>query len=231
MLRISIEGLDGSGKSTQAQKLVEWLQAQEALAVTAYHEPRSIRQRIFDYAEQIGKVEGRDDVHLSYLYGIDGFHNRFEELAEAMSVPADKQEQVIVRDRDTAISQYAYHHNLGTHDQMLFLTSYMVNGVNGTDLVIYVDVPVDVCLPRIEARAVTGKKKFDYYEKKEKLDIIRSNYLELIAPGAEGDAIRNLMGFEATTIVKVDGVGSVEEVFARVLEVVKGIPMIKRLVK
>jgi thymidylate kinase len=187
-MKIAFEGSDGSGKSSQVKFFEQYLKDIGVMGVMLYHEPRILRDEIFALCKQ----PGVDDADVSYLFGVDGYLCRKEEKDSHMSV--------IIRDRDTTISQYPYHHNFGTPDQMIFLMAYLLNKINGVDLVFFVDVDFDVAIQRIKARA--GEKAIvDYFEKEEKLRKIHANYKELFGnPG-----MLHKMGIDDVRIIRING--------------------------
>jgi thymidylate kinase len=207
MFRVSLEGLDGSGKSTQAELLVEGLKKTNSeLRVGFFHEPRVLRTEMFDTCKLVGKEPHVNDAFISYILAKDGYLDRKEELQQLPYGSAVYMESsVIIRDRDTTISQYAYHHNMGTQDEFMYAMAWIVNKINGVDLVIFVDTPLEICLNRIRSRAST-KAVVDYFEKEEKLRRVHANYIELL-----NDKQRlEWMGLDKTKIVMVNGDQSIE---------------------
>lgn len=94
---ITFEGIDGSGKSTQAALLVDKIKKRSD-NIVLLHEPRILRTEIFDY---IAKNKNNvNDAYVSYLFCVDGEKCRKEEIKVY-------QDYTIVRDRDTTFSQYA----------------------------------------------------------------------------------------------------------------------------
>jgi thymidylate kinase len=205
MARIVFEGMDGSGKSTQVERFVKFME--ERLSdkeyiedkVKLYHEPRPLREQIFSKA---GKIS---DSELSYMFAIDGSMCRAEELREHYGV--------VVRDRDTTISQYAYHHNLGTPDEMIWTMAYLLNQINGVDVIFYIDVDIEVALARIKTRA-PEKAIVDYFEKEEKLRKINTNYKELF----DSEELMGKMGFGGAAVIRIDGNKPIDEVTAEIQE-------------
>jgi len=217
MFRVSLEGLDGSGKSTQAELLVEGLNKENAeLRVGFFHEPRILRTEMFDTCKLVGKEPHVNDAFISYILAKDGYLDRKEELKTLpMGSTIYMEYAVIVRDRDTTISQYAYHHNMGTQDEFMYSMAWIINQINGSDLVIFVDTPLEICLDRIRSRAST-KAVVDYFEKEEKLRRVHANYIELL-----NDKQRlEWMGLGNTKIVMVNGNQSIETLHKEIMEIV-----------
>ena len=195
MLRIAFEGADGSGKSTQVDLFYKWLR-ESNLDAALFHEPRPLRDKIFEKC----KIPGIDDAYISYMFGQDGIMCRQEELKS--------QKPIIVRDRDTTISQYAYHHGFGTPDPMIWMMAWMLNNINGVDIIFFVHVPFEVGFERIKKRA--GEKAIvDYFEKEEKLRRIYENYNRMFVTGKfmsdMTSFLPELMGYNNAKIVIIDG--------------------------
>ena len=205
MYRISIEGIDGSGKSTQAELVRKYLNY-KGYEARGYHEPRILRDTIIDINNKLDKDPSVTDTLLSYWFGIDCYECRQQEIRENA--------EVIVRDRDTSISQYAYHHNmnkLGTPDEMIYACASVANKINGCDLLIFVDVPVETALKRISSRK-NNEKGINYYDEEKKLQSIRANYLELV----KNKGLREKLGLKQTVVVTVSGRGDIDQVYAKI---------------
>jgi len=140
---------------------------------TLLHEPRSIRDTILEYCKRVGDGVVTDDF-ISSLFLMDGDKNRTEEV----SLPS----KILIRDRDTSISQFAYHYKLGTTDEFICAMSEYINKINGLDLLIYMDLPVEIAIQRIKMRHENEGKAIDiYFEREEKLRRIHANYSTFIA--------------------------------------------------
>ena len=172
MYKIAFEGIDGSGKSTQANIAYKRLKEdKQNEKVEFFYEPKSIRSDIMDTCKQIGQRH-INDAFITYLFGIDGYYNRQEELKSNADI--------IIRDRDTTVSNYAYHHTFGTQEEMLYYMAWQLNKINGVDLIIFVDVSAELAIKRILTRA-PEKKIESYFEKEEKLQQVRKNYKGLFS--------------------------------------------------
>ena len=212
VLKIAFEGADGSGKSTQAELLVKFIK-KFGIKVNLYHEPRILRDEIFAKC----KEPGVDDAEISYMFGVDGY------LCRETEGRRDSYQQIIIRDRDTTISQYPYHYGFGTSEHMIYLMSYLLNKQRSVDLVFLVDLDFDIAFERIKARSikVDGKPIVDYFEKEEKLRKIHQNYRELFN---SPDKLKK-MALDKVKIIIIDGNKDIDtmrhEVQDKFLEVVK----------
>jgi dTMP kinase len=227
MIKISLEGIDGSGKSTQAKMLNDYL-VSKGKEVLFLHEPRILREEIFQAVKEIkeGKVT---DAYLSYLFGKDGVQCRLAELFSPGNIETKelgenikvKEFQIdfdyLIRDRDTTISQYAYHHGFGTPDEMNYLMAWYCNEINSVDKIVFINVSPKDAVKRIGSRAENGKEQQEYFEKEEKLAKVYANYLELF-----GDRKKlKLMGLDTAEIIMIDGMDSKEGVHKKVIESLK----------
>lgn len=188
---IVIEGLDGSGKTTQARMLAERLgRFDEPVCSTA--EPslslpgQLIRQAMSD-PTMLGNAS------LPYLFAAD----RREHL-DRVVLPHLAQGNIVVSDRYIA-SSLAYQSGLLPMDFIYTLNSRFPK----PDLTIFLDAPVEVCLRRIQARNRPG----DPFEQEGRLRLVG---------GAYRDAMR-LLASHGHRVVPIDAGGDVEKVHAEVV--------------
>jgi dTMP kinase len=199
---ISVVGIDGSGKSTQVKNIAKWMEDRGRRA-TILREPRHFREEIFEAARKIGIESEFTDSYLSYLFGKAGFCDRQEESG----IECD----VIVRDRDTSVCNYAYHHQMGTPDDLIFLMSWFVNQISCSNIVFWIKVPISTAFQRVLMRK--DKPIEQYFEDEEKLKKVSNNYREFMDPYFSK---RKLMGLDKTEFIEINGEGTQEEVFNRI---------------
>ena len=191
---IVFEGIDGSGKSTQAELLKEYLES-KGLKVWLTKEPTDgqtgqLLQRI-QSGEFKEFFKDPEDFRrfMTYLYAADRT-GHYQQIKEHL----DNDEWVIC-DR-YKYSTYAY--NFSYFD--LSYSVYM--DFPDPDLPIFVDIPLEDALSRINSR---GKEK-EIFEKADYLSNVIDRYDRLI---------------DAKSLKIVDGRGSIDEVFNRVKELVE----------
>jgi dTMP kinase len=165
---IALEGLDGSGKSTQVKPLADNLNA-EGLKVYITAEPTTSRigsmiKDIFNH-----KMEA-DHRTIAALYAAD----RLEHVLNKKDGILKKLEDgyTVIADR-YYFSSYAYH---GVHMNMDWVID--INSVTADllrpDLTIFIDVPIDVCIKRLSG----GRSSAELYEDEENLNNVRKKYFE-----------------------------------------------------
>ena len=195
-LFVAIEGLDGSGGTTQVERLAAWLPTQGTREVVTTCEPSRgpiggfIRVALADLDANIG------DAALAYLFAAD----RRDHLDRVVR-PALQRGAVVVSDRYVH-SSLAY--------QSLALGLPAVAELNASfpapDLTIYIELDPEICLRRILARG----RALDRFEAQDRMRRIRDAYEDaLLYARARGHRI-----------ARVDGHGTEDEVALRVQAVV-----------
>lgn len=202
---ITIEGSDGSGKSTQLKKIISYLEEKQVdLVVT--REPggtsvaEAIRELILDPAhpEMTAKTE-------MLLYAAA----RAQHVEEKI-LPALKAGKVVLSDRyvDSSIAYQAYGRGLG---EMVAQVNAIATGGLVPDLTIFLDLPPAVGMARKQQ------------EENHELDRLEQEKLEFHQKVYEGyDA---LCKAEPDRICRIDAGGSIEEVFGQIrqaLEILLG---------
>src|SRR5215470_14387101 len=167
-LFIAMEGLDGSGKSTQVKPLAENLRV---LGHNVYTTTEPTQSRIGLMIKDIFKHKMEADHRtIAALYAADRLehilnktHGLLKKLEEGYTVITDRY----------YFSSYAYH---GTHmdmDWVIELNSLTADFLR-PDLNIFIDVPVDVCVKRLNR----GRNLTELYEDEENLNNVRKKYFE-----------------------------------------------------
>lgn len=188
---LAFEGIDGSGKSTQARKLAEYLRAQ-GREVLLTREPtdgpwgRKIREARFKE-----RLSPEDELH---AFIEDRKQHVTEEIAPALARGA-----VVIIDR-YYYSTAAYQGARGLDPQQLLATNRAF--APKPDVVVLVDVTPEQALQRISSR---GEGQ-DLFETKAALTAVRENFLQLS---------------KEPHFVVVDGAGDEATVFQRVLRATK----------
>lgn len=167
-LFIAIEGLDGSGKSTQLRPLAENL---KAVGHNVYTTAEPTQSRIGLMIKDIFKHKMEADHRtIAALYAAD----RLEHVLNRTDGLLKKLEEgyTVITDR-YYFSSYAYH---GTHmdmDWVIEMNSLVADFLR-PDLNIFIDVPIDVCVKRLNR----GRSLTELYEDEDNLNQVRRKYFE-----------------------------------------------------
>jgi len=190
---VAFEGIDGSGKSTQARKLYEYLK-EKGFKVYLHREPGGT-----PVGEELRKIllsEELDERTELLLFEASRSSLVFEKLLPELSEGA-----VVILDRFT-LSTIAYQgYGRGIEAGIIeIINSFATRGIE-PDVVILLDLPVEEALRRL--------KEKNRFEDKEFLERVRRGFLELAQ--------------QEENVYTVDARGSEEEVFERVLKVLSGV--------
>lgn len=192
---IVIEGLDGSGGTTQVQRLAAWLQEHAGVDVVTTFEPsdgpvgRFIRQAL-----DLSTPEGRlGDAVLPYLFAAD----RRDHLDRTILPALERRDTWVLSDR-------YYHSSLAYQSLSVGLAT--VASLNAPfrapDLTVVIDLEPEICLERIERRGGVRER----FEALDRLRRIRDAYEDVVVHcRTRGEAV-----------VRIDGEGTVDEVAARI---------------
>ncbi len=190
---ITFEGIDGSGKSTQAKRLYEYLKA-KGYKVSLYRDPGStplaekIRELLLSF-----EMDPTTELLL--------FESARSSLVWERIFPDLKEGKIVILDRfidsTTAYQGYGREINLGT---VSILNHIAIRG-RKPDITFLLNVPLEVALERIE-----GKKT--RFEDRDYLRKVRDAYILMANQ-------------ERERIVLLDGNRDMEEVFEDVLSVLR----------
>lgn len=197
MTFITLEGMEGSGKSTQAQRLGEAL-GSEAIVT---REPggtalgRGIRSLLLDRRQQ--RMCGETEV---LLY----FADRAQHVAEVLR-PAVAAGRLVVCDRyvDSSLAYQGYGRGLSL--ELLGGVARLATGDLRPDLTLFLDVPLEAGLARVQERGG--------------YDRLEAEPLAFHRRVREGYSA--LMAAEPRRWVVVDALGAPAEVTARLLQVIE----------
>jgi dTMP kinase len=190
---ISLEGIDGSGKSTQAKLLAEAL-GPETLLI---REPGGTGA-----AERIRELLADPTLEIEPFAELLLFSAARADLVSRVIRPALEAGTHVVADRfaDSSVAYQGGARELGT-SHVLSLTDTVIDGL-------WPDVTV---LLRIEPEVGLGRADGEDRLESEGLDLQR----------AVAEAYEEIAQIASDRVVVVDGAGTVEEVHARVLDAVK----------
>ena len=197
---IALEGIDGSGKSTQIGRLTQRL-AGQGVTCRATREPTGrpvgalIRQALTGQTPLDPRV-------IAALYAAD----RIDHLVNGEDGLLALVERgiTVVTDR-YYFSSYAYHSVDMDMDWVIGANSVSAGLLRPT-LTVFLDVPVELAMERIRR----GRDRVELFEKEDRLQKTRSLYFE---------AFRRLKNEE--TVAVVDGSGPEDEVAGRVWAAVR----------
>lgn len=163
---IVFEGLDGSGQSTQAEKLYKFFRQTGRLVILT-KEPTENSQAGRKIRKVLRKEIKVESDELQKLFAQD----RKKHL-KTLIKPALKEGKYVISDR-YFLSTYAF----GGIDLDIEWLINLNNDFILPDITFFLDVSPEICLKRIGRRG----KRFEFFEKREKLTRIRKNYLSLAA--------------------------------------------------
>jgi dTMP kinase len=191
---VSLEGVDGSGKSTQAELLAEAL-GPETLRI---REPGGTSA-----AERIRELLADPGLDIDPFAELLLFSAARADLVSRVIRPAVEEGRDVVADRfaDSSVAYQGGARGLGT-SHVLSLTDTVIDGL-WPDLTILLRVDPEVGLGRAE-----GEDRFEA----EGIELQR----------AVAEAYEEIAIIASDRVVAIDATGSVEEVHARVMEAVRG---------
>jgi len=152
---VAIDGIEGSGKTTQVEALVKWLRGMGCRVLTV-REP---------YTTEVRKIVRERDVDVEaevLLYVADRIIMQREFL-----IPALRDGAVVVGDR-SPYSTAAYQSALGYPEELIWA---LHSRLRMPDVAIILDVPVDVALKR--------SPPHNKYQRAELLERVRENFLKI----------------------------------------------------
>jgi dTMP kinase len=169
-LFIVFEGIDGSGKSTQAEKLREYFIQQGDRAVISPEPTEGIIGKLIRKAMRdkilLNQQGGTFDEQMAYLFAADRHYHLFNEL--------DGVYALMQRDRTHVISTRYYFsslaYNTNSPEDYAFI-SRLNHHFPNPDLVIYLDLSVAIALERL-----SQCEALEIYETETKLTQVKANY-------------------------------------------------------
>ncbi len=172
-LYIALEGIDGSGKTTQAEKLKEYFE-EKGKTVFLTHEPRRdgvIGPLIHDILQADTKVP---DVAIQYLFAAQRAVH-----VEEMIIPALKKGEVVISDRCLwssipygLLDRFDSSEETSERLQASLSVLSMYHEFIVPDATFFLDVSVETAGKRLIAMS----RKAEIYEKPEKLQKIKNGY-------------------------------------------------------
>ena len=203
---VVLEGTEGSGKTTQVEKLKEYFESKGREVVTT-REPRK-EGLIGDMVHKVllGKLD-MNPVAFQYLFSADRMLNHADVVE-----PALKDGKVVISDRsfwsaivygvldkDQEYSKSNVDRLLVTQSVLSFYHQFIV-----PDFTIYLKIPLDISMKRI---AQERKQAAEIYEKEDKIQKVIKGYDELFSEFSD-------------TVTEIDGTKSVDVVTSEIVKVV-----------
>ena len=201
-LFIAIEGIDGSGKSTQAKNIAKRLE-NEGHKVYLTFEPTDMR--IGKMIRNIlGGKEIADEKVIAALFAADRLDHILHETNGILQKLAEG--YTVITDR-YYFSSYAYH---GVHCDLdwVIASNKMAADILKPTATIFVDVSPEVAMERISA----NREHVEIYETLDNLKAVQAKYLE---------AFQKLKDTE--NIISINGNDTAENVTASLWEVIQSI--------
>ncbi len=165
---IALEGIDGSGKSTQIKLLAERLRQQGHQIYTTY-EPTgsligSLIRNIFNHRVQ---SDHKTIAALFLADRLDHLQNETDGILKKM-----REGYTIITDR-YYFSSYAYH---GAHIDLDWVidSNALCAEILRPDLNVYIDIAIDTSLERLNK----GRESLELFETRENIEKVRKTYLE-----------------------------------------------------
>ena len=201
---ITLEGPDGSGKTTALKAIFEELKTLTDKQIVSTREPggspiaEKIREIILDTAHT--EMDARTE---ALLYAA----SRRQHLVERV-LPVLEAGDIVLCDRfvDSSIAYQGYARGIG-ETGIFKINDFATDGVQ-PDLTLYIDVPVEVGLRRIQKGMGTREFNRLDQEKQSFHDKVRAGYL-------------NIARENPTRIVTIDGTQTPEEVVADCMQIIK----------
>lgn len=179
-LYIAVEGIDGSGKTTQVEKLIKYFKS-KGKPVVATSEPRKSDSVVGELIHKVllSKIKIPSEA-LQYLYSADRVINHKTVVEPSL----EKGETVISHRCFWSVIPYGVFDkgisvNETADTQVLFVAQGLLSMYHQfivPDLTFYLDISVDAAMKRLSKM----KKVRELYEKKEKLEKVVAGYKWLV---------------------------------------------------
>ena len=211
---IVIEGLDGSGKSTQTPILAEELRAQgrevKVISFPDYKSDSSVLVRMYLGGEFGSRPSDVNAYAASSFYAVDRFASYMKDWKEFYEKP----DSVIIATRYTSSNEIHQLAKLDREDWDNFVCwaedfEYNKLGIPRPDMVLYLDMRYDIALSRVSGRSeATGQKK-DIHE-------LDTAYMERCHKAAAYASAK--LGWKNIVCYENDMPLSLEEISVKILE-------------
>ena len=198
---IVFEGIDSSGKTTQAELLKDYFTQQQSRAVISSEPSNGIIGNLIRQAlkQRIVFSKDRDlfDRQMAYLFAADRHDHLYNDVDGVFKLIGDSYHVISTR---YYFSSLAY--NCDSSEQFDFIKQLNDRFPN-PDLTIYIDLPIELSLSRLQERSLQ-----EIYETKTKLTKVREQYQQIFST-YEGEAIA------------IDGTQSRQQIHQQIVERVR----------
>ncbi len=202
-LFIVFEGIDSSGKTTQAELLKKYFLATKEQAVISPEPSNGIIGNLIRQALKQRIVFSRErdlfDQQMAYLFAADRHDHLYNDLDGVFK---------LIRDNYHVISTRYYFSSLAYNCdsvEQFDLIKKLNDRFPNPDLTIYIDLPIEVSLSRLQERSLQ-----EIYETKTKLTKVRKQYQQIFAE-YDGKAIA------------IDGTQDLQQIHASVVQAVQAV--------
>lgn len=197
---IALEGIDGSGKSTQIEMLADYLKNQgRDVYLTREPSDLNIGKTIRKYLTGELKTDNRV---IAALFVADRLEHILDDKEGLLKIEADGRD--IITDR-YYFSSYAYQSVDMPMDWIINANSEAAKLLK-PDATIFIDITPEQAMERIN----TNREETELFENAERLKATRDKYFEAF------DKLK-----KSENVIIVDGSGTPEEVHSRIVEAVK----------
>ena len=173
-LFIVIEGIDCCGKTTQAELLKDYFTNNQEQVVISPEPSNGIIGNLIRQALKQRIVFNKDrvlfDEQMAYLFAADRHDHLYNEIDGVFKLIADNYHVISTR---YYFSSLAY--NCETADKFDFIKK-LNDRFPHPDLTIYIDIPVEMSLARLQERSLK-----EVYETKNKLAKVKQQYQQIFA--------------------------------------------------
>lgn len=173
-LFIVFEGIDSSGKTTQAELLKNYFITTKQQAVISPEPSNGIIGNLIRQALKQRVIFSKDrqlfDEQMAYLFAADRHDHLYNDVDGVFKLIEDNYHVISTR---YYFSSLAY--NCDTPEQFDFIKKLNDRFPN-PDLTVYIDIPIEVSLARLQERSVQ-----EIYETKTKLTKVREQYRQIFA--------------------------------------------------
>lgn len=183
-----IEGLDGSGKSTQAKRLAKYFCAKNMSCIVT-RQPSTGKIGELARAITTGEFLAENEA-LALLFAADRIQHYAQEIA-----PALERGEIVICDR-YYYSNLVYQGTDSAAFERILSYNQAVMAARKPDAIIFIDVPPEECMRRITA----NRAQISIYEALDKLKLQRGRFLAAFERLNENVVIIEAENFDANAV-------------------------------